>query len=523
MTAPAHTRHADERGQALLPALLFLAVGCAALLLAFGSLQLTSAKIQLQNTADASAYAAALLQARDYNFSAYTNRAMIANQAAVAQMVGLKSFVDMLDEHVAENSLADRVASQVSRNGVDEWIRKKREARALIHPVRERLDVDLPRMTRSLDTIISALSDAQRSYHEATLMGVPSLAGQVARANQPDTRLADGAFDDPQSQQELSAWRDHSVEFKPLERPTDRFAEAVTAASTLGGFTTRRWIKEEETVIGDGCWGAVSRKADLIGGTQLRPRREGWQAIDGTSTRVQTRHDCATTKVIQVWVEDEDDDDGGEAGADGDGGAKGHWELREVREIEPSVDDTSEEGRGGAGNGRKSRYQSWYGYGGYVNYGYPSPSPGTVMPSMRAQYRAGSGVSMSVDGGLQPYRDLAGQGPDQIAPRITVRLVRDQGSTISDQRLLGEGRVGVSMSGPPLTALASGQAYFARPDEKGLRYVYGLLRYSGGWSRADGRTEYPSLFNPYWEARLAPVPDAMRASASDASSRGEAR
>ncbi|MDC6127343.1 hypothetical protein PPH41_04980, partial [Burkholderia gladioli] len=185
MTAPAHTRHADERGQALLPALLFLAVGCAALLLAFGSLQLTSAKIQLQNTADASAYAAALLQARDYNFSAYTNRAMIANQAAVAQMVGLKSFIDMLDEHVAENSSADRVASQVSRNGVDEWIRKKREARALIHPVRERLDVDLPRMTRSLDTIISALSDAQRSYHEATLMGVPSLAGQVAIRLQP--------------------------------------------------------------------------------------------------------------------------------------------------------------------------------------------------------------------------------------------------------------------------------------------------------------------------------------------------
>ncbi|MGG2048683.1 hypothetical protein [Burkholderia gladioli] len=91
----------------------------------------------------------------------------------------------MLDEHVAENSLADQVASQISRNGVDEWIRKKREARALIHPARERLDVDLPRMTRSLDTIISALSNAQRSYHEATLMGVPSLAGQVARANQP--------------------------------------------------------------------------------------------------------------------------------------------------------------------------------------------------------------------------------------------------------------------------------------------------------------------------------------------------
>ncbi|MGG2048681.1 hypothetical protein [Burkholderia gladioli] len=129
---------------------------------------------------------------------------------------------------------------------------------------------------------------------------------------------------------------------------------------------------------------------------------------------------------------------------------------------------------------------------------------------------------MSVDGGLQPYRDLAGQGPDQIAPRITVRLVRDQGSTISDQRLLGEGRVGVSMSGPPLTALASGQAYFARPDEKGLRYVYGLLRYSGGWSRADGRTEYPAcsilIGRRDWHRCRMPcvLPRAMRRAAGEA-------
>ncbi|MGG2041243.1 hypothetical protein [Burkholderia gladioli] len=97
MTAPAHTRHADERGQALLPALLFWRSAAPRFCSRSARCSLTSAKIQLQNTADASAYAAALLQARDYNFSAYTNRAMIANQAAVAQMVGLKSFVDMLD------------------------------------------------------------------------------------------------------------------------------------------------------------------------------------------------------------------------------------------------------------------------------------------------------------------------------------------------------------------------------------------------------------------------------------------
>ncbi len=50
-------------------------------------------KIKLQNTADAAAYSAAVAEARDYNFSAYTNRAMVANQVAVAQFVGLTSWM----------------------------------------------------------------------------------------------------------------------------------------------------------------------------------------------------------------------------------------------------------------------------------------------------------------------------------------------------------------------------------------------------------------------------------------------
>lgn len=40
-----------------------------------------------------------------------------------------------------------------------------------------------------------------------------------------------------------------------------------------------------------------------------------------------------------------------------------------------------------------------------------------------------------------------------------------------------------------LHAIASAEVYFQRPAE-----------------RADRRVEYPSLFNPYWQARLVPVP-----------------
>jgi len=54
--------------------------------------KLTSTKMRLQNAADAAAYSAAVVEARDLNFAAYINRAMIANEVAIGQMVGLHSW-----------------------------------------------------------------------------------------------------------------------------------------------------------------------------------------------------------------------------------------------------------------------------------------------------------------------------------------------------------------------------------------------------------------------------------------------
>lgn len=510
---------ARESGQALVPALLFLVVGGVALNLAFNSLQLTSAKIKLQNTADAGAYAVALMQARDYNFSAYTNRAMVANQAAVAQMVSLKSFVDMLDEHVAPSSRSDRLADQYS-GGADDWFMKKSRAREMIHPVRQRLDADLLGMARNLDTIIAALSSAQRAYHEATLAGAPNLADEIARANEPNTRVVRGSFDDQLSRTEFAAWRTHSTTFDPRAGYDDRFAEVVADARTLGDFVRSRPVEEFGSGFVSGCWGSVGRRSRMDGGTQLRPDRRGWQAIDGAMTRVWTAHDCIEIHTEWVWVEDAP----AESGVGGElPVSKGHWEAREVTIVKAGIDDTSTEGRAGAGNGNAMSYQSWYGYGGYLNFGYPSSSPGWVSSAMRSQYAAGPGVTMSMNGGLQPYRDLAGQGVASAAPRITIRLAREQGSTISDSRLLGGGRLALSHDLRPLMAVAAGEAYFVRPDENGLRSVYGLLRYPSNWSRTDRRAEYPSLFSPYWEARLAAVPEEARARVGDARASGGGR
>jgi len=85
-----------QRGQSLVFVTVMVLVMVLAMMLTYNIGQLTNQKIRLQNTADAAAYSAAVAQARDYNFSAYINRAMIANDVAVAQLVALRSWTENL-------------------------------------------------------------------------------------------------------------------------------------------------------------------------------------------------------------------------------------------------------------------------------------------------------------------------------------------------------------------------------------------------------------------------------------------
>ncbi len=62
--------------------------------------------MQLQNAADAAVYSMSTVEARDLNFAAYMNRAIVANEVAIGQLVGLaswayhfRSFADYMDSY----------------------------------------------------------------------------------------------------------------------------------------------------------------------------------------------------------------------------------------------------------------------------------------------------------------------------------------------------------------------------------------------------------------------------------------
>ncbi|MDO6748350.1 TadE/TadG family type IV pilus assembly protein [Gilvimarinus sp. 1_MG-2023] len=82
----------SDRGQAFIFGLLFLAVVVMALLILYNQGQLVTNRMQLENAADATVYSQAKLAARNQNFAAYTNRAMVANEVSIGQMVSLLSW-----------------------------------------------------------------------------------------------------------------------------------------------------------------------------------------------------------------------------------------------------------------------------------------------------------------------------------------------------------------------------------------------------------------------------------------------
>jgi hypothetical protein len=97
----ASTSRARQRGQALVYGLFVLIAGLAALFFMFNTGQLTAEKTKLVNTADAVAYSAAVMHARALNFDAYTNRAMMANEVMIAQMVSVSSWLEYAEDHTS--------------------------------------------------------------------------------------------------------------------------------------------------------------------------------------------------------------------------------------------------------------------------------------------------------------------------------------------------------------------------------------------------------------------------------------
>ena len=156
-----------QRGQAILLGMFMLMTAAISTVLLYNIGQSNNHKTTLVNAADASAYSGAIYIARNLNFMAYTNRAMIANHVAVGHFVSYVSWIRYVENTTKKlrNGLA--LVPYVSQ--------ALASAKKLVTLVKKGTEAFAPVLVNSLDTFNKLLNGAQTKGRHA-VTGVLSVS-----------------------------------------------------------------------------------------------------------------------------------------------------------------------------------------------------------------------------------------------------------------------------------------------------------------------------------------------------------
>jgi Flp pilus assembly protein TadG len=413
----------------MLVVLAFLATLAGGFLVVFSVGQVVNDKVRLVNAADAAAFSAAQWQARSLNYEAYLNRAIVANEVAIAQLVSLRSWSHYMDRTISNVELVGRFVPYVGR------------ALQLLERGWDAVDQAIERVG-PMETVLSVWNGVLVTAQTATyVQGSPvaaSLVAEVVAAQEPRAEVY-GATQMLRARNDIQ-WFGFT---KRYQRSVDgngngelrRYTQLLM--DSRDGFSARR--------SGDLLPSVSPIQVSKRGGTDLIGEKT-WRGVDTLATHI----DLVFTDVeIPLG-----------------------WGAAERRK-QPTV-QRGEHGGSYRSNRRTSRL-----------------AQGTLRP---------------LNGylGVPEIRDLAhldNTDDQRIGYSVALRLPQERIDT-ADRLVLPQGLSGVAgepeqltplLSDSALHALGSAEVYFRRPER-----------------RADGRQEYPSLFSPYWQARLSTVPNVDR-------------
>lgn len=483
-------KQAKQAGQALILCLLLAGAAALVSLLLFNSGLLANTKTQLQNAADAGAYSGAVMLARDHNFAAYTNRAIVANQVAVAQLISLKSYLD--DASSTRNRMNGKLQSYQATIPVSNmgWT----PAKAI--PIRELANTYTNTIARPgvplIDRVILAMEKAQQAHHDTTAASVMFIVDEVVQKNDKHAAVSKGAFA-ARSAAQVVAWRNN---YTKQHRANDnspaanRFANVVINKESTDQFIRKRpsiptaaWIGiPKQSFCPGGRPIFTNWNFQHDGGTILSSDKRRWLALDATEGDGIAVCIYIVLDVPVPYWDDFDDPDT----THGSGGS------------------------GGAVAGRNGAYNDQIGFGDqgearrYGNALNERPTPANVR-----YRRLGPGNTLDGAGGLQNnYRDIASfvlpenQSPEVNGGQVplTVEVERDQATVRTSSTFLGGAtniRVDPQMKAAKMRTLSSAHAFFYRPKQDSSAFT------KSGWKRSlDNKAEMANLFNPYWQARL---------------------
>jgi hypothetical protein len=446
-TGSARTRRAGQQGQALIYGLFVLVGGLAALFFLFNTGQLTREKTQLVNTADAVAYSAGVMNARALNHAAYTNRALIANEVAIAQVVSLSSWAQYVQTHA--DSTADLGCA------VPQYAEPTAKAMVMYAPVCVGLyfanaygvvEPAVQAVEQASEVVVMAAEAAKLALQAAQIATAAALPGmrqavmeEVAQANYADdgevhvdaVPLADAYLD--------FEGRPFMQRYSGDER--ERFKQATLGAAGLDPFIpARSWRSESSVPTCVDLGGVHNDRVERAGGTTLVGYDE-WRALDTAS----------------IWRYR----------------LRGRWAPR-CRASEQALGEGAQAANTGDSEGDNG------------------DAPG-ARTNPKATEQASSNdwrySGLPAFFGLSTAARSRADGDPRLDFAVRVTRAADQTRT-SDARaqVPASARLNRYAARPASSVYAgvsASQAYFSRPTP-----------------RADGNTELASLFNPYWQVRL---------------------
>ena len=454
-----------QRGQSLVYALFWLTGGLAALFFLFHTGQAVRLKSRLVNAANAVALSAGHLQARALNAAALHNRALLANEVLIAQMVGVSSWAAHAQVHLAQVPQVHPECSDSQGAGAGTGaLFKYGPAYALMCYLSTQgggaalaggltsLPAQAAYWAAQAERYKAAIRQAQ-----AQLFDPQAWPGQrqalmqaVAAANlpgQPMPEVEAVASADPW--QGFTQWRQGEARAPMAQMARDALAQ--------DGFSReRRWTARALLPTPE-CFPALAfdryNEVRRRGSTELVGLDE-WRAVDTESFHA--------------------------------------WRLHKGKNLLPSCDPEETPtgwGSQAATSPLAGRTHTTNDFGGSA----------TDNPVAHGQATT---ASWSFYSGLPVYRSLAdtawAEGDARLALTVRVALPQPQvGGAMSE----GSGVVNAytpQWAAGQMAAMSSVEVYFQRPFDHP----------DNAWGQARGMpTERPNLFNPFWHARLIEAPE----------------
>lgn len=281
----AHQGGLRQRGQALVYGLFVLIGGLTALFFLFNAGQLTLERDKLTTTADAVAYSAGVMNARALNFTAYTNRALVANEVAIAQMVSLASWTHYIERH-GHTAAALGCETIFNWPAANLFLRYAPLCMGLYYAssytssISNWLDTAAPGMIATIEGVKVTLQFAQGTMMAVLIAQRPVLMQEVADQNY----RSDGKIRVEVPLQDDFLMFDGSGPFLTWRsgKARNRFASVAVAAANSDPFVpSRNW--SEQQLLWQLCGTHLEHdKVVRTGGTSLVGLNE-WRAADNAN------------------------------------------------------------------------------------------------------------------------------------------------------------------------------------------------------------------------------------------------